>query len=76
MQGMIRDLGLSLGFDVWIASNDRNGEYRGEALSSGSLATWPLVATDTVTLIDVVWFEKGKSAVAAAFEVEHSTSIY
>lgn len=76
MQGMIRGLGLSLGFDVWIASNDRNREYRGEALSSGCLATWPLVATDTVTLIDVVWFEKGKSAVAAAFEVEHSTSIY
>jgi type II restriction enzyme len=76
MQGAIRDLGLSLGFDVWIASNDRNRAYRGGELSCGCLNAWPVVASDSVKLIDVVWFEKGQPAVAAAFEVEHSTSIY
>lgn len=76
MQGVIRDLGLSLGFDVWIASNDRNRKYRGAELSTGCITAWPLVASDTVKLIDVVWFNKGTSTVAAAFEVEHSTSIY
>ncbi len=76
MQGMLRDLGLSLGFDVWIASNDRNRIYRGSELSCNCLGAWPLVASDTVKLIDVVWFEKGAPTVAAAFEVEHSTSIY
>ena len=35
-----------------------------------------LVASDSVKLIDVVWFERGTPTVAAAFEVEHSTSIY
>ena len=75
-QGVIRDLGLSLGFDVWIASNDRGRSYRGGELSCGCLYTWPLVASDSVKLIDVVWFEKGQATVAAAFEVEHYTSIY
>ncbi len=30
----------------------------------------------TVRLIDVLWLERGGSHVAAAFEVEHSTTIY
>jgi len=31
---------------------------------------------ETIRLIDVIWIEKGSRDVAAAFEVEHSTSIY
>ena len=31
---------------------------------------------DSVRLIDVVWVRRGSYEVAAAFEVEHSTSIY
>jgi len=76
MQGVIRDLGLALGFDVWIASNDRGRSYRGSELSCGCLNAWPLATSDPVKLIDVVWFERGRATVAAAFEVEHSTTIY
>jgi len=76
MQGMLRELGLSLGFDVWIASNDRNRIFRGSELSCNCLDAWPLVGSDSVKLIDVVWFEKSMPNVVAAFEVEHSTSIY
>ena len=31
---------------------------------------------DSIRLIDVLWFVAGTEQVAAAFEVEHSTSIY
>jgi type II restriction enzyme len=33
-------------------------------------------AADTVRLIDVLWVDKSVERIAAAFEVEHSTSIY
>jgi type II restriction enzyme len=31
---------------------------------------------DSIPLIDVIWIERGLGRVAAAFEVEHTTSIY
>jgi type II restriction enzyme len=79
VQGMLRDLGLDLGFDVWIASNDRSRAYENGILGDGCLVQLPAEATaglESVRLIDVVWFDRGSAQVAAAFEVEHSTSIY
>lgn len=79
VQGALRDLGRALDFDVWIASNDRGRGYAGGTLADGCLAQLPPSAgsgADSVRLIDVVWFERGSGQVAAAFEVEHSTSIY
>jgi type II restriction enzyme len=79
MQGCLRDLGLALGFRVWIASNDRNRAYGEGVLGDGCLEQMPLEAAEaleSVRLIDVVWFEPATANVAAAFEVEHSTSIY
>jgi len=80
VQGWLRDLGKSLGFAVWIATNDRSRTYNGGALSEGCLAALPaslLVAGgDTVPLIDVVWLNTATLEVEAAFEVEHTTSIY
>ncbi|MFX7820659.1 type II restriction endonuclease, partial [Acinetobacter baumannii] len=38
IQGRLRDLGLALGFDVWIASNDRGRTYGGGRLGDGCLA--------------------------------------
>ncbi len=80
VQGWLRDLGKSLGFAVWIATNDRSRLYKGEPLSQGCLPTLPpalLVAGgDTVPLIDVVWLNAATLEVEAAFEVEHTTSIY
>lgn len=79
MQGCLRDLGIALGFRVWIAANDRSRAYGQGVLGDGCLDQLPLDAAealDSVRLIDVVWFDTGTGNVAAAFEVEHSTSIY
>ncbi len=81
IQGWLRDLGLALGFQVWIASNDRNRSYGAGKLSDGCLMTLPdwisgQPGADMVRLIDVLWLERDGLSVAAAFEVEHSTSIY
>lgn len=79
IQGWLRDLGLALGFDAWIATNDRGRSYGNGRLGDGCLASLPDGVTagmDSVKLIDVVWIARGASEVAAAFEVEHSTSIY
>lgn len=79
MQGWLRDLGLALGFDVWIASNDRSRAYGGGQLGDGCLATLAangFPAAESVRLIDVIWLERDSRRFAAAFEVEHSTSIH
>ncbi|WP_420473689.1 type II restriction endonuclease [Noviherbaspirillum sp. ST9] len=79
IQGWLRDLGSALGFDVWVAANDRGRAYGSGKLGDGCLSHLPEGITagmDSVRLIDVVWITRGSHEVAAAFEVEHSTSIY
>jgi type II restriction enzyme len=84
VQGWLRDLGLALGYDVWIASNDQGRSYGSGRLSDGCLDCLPARLAespggDAVRLIDVLWLERsGPDAgeVAGAFEVEHTTSIY
>ncbi len=81
VQGWLRDLGHALGFDVWIAANDRNRPLGEARLGDGCLETLPpAIASapggDAVRLIDVLWIERGGAHVTAAFEVEHTTSIY
>lgn len=77
----LRDLGLSVGYDVWVAANDRGRTYREGRLGDGCLSDLPAElarqpGSDAVRLIDVLWLEPGVSSVVAAFEVEHSTTIY
>lgn len=81
VQGWLRDLGHALGYDVWIAANDQNRPWADGRLGDGCLKVLPPEVTvrpgaDAVRLIDVLWFERGGYHVAAAFEVEHTTSIY
>lgn len=85
IQGWLRDLGHALGFDVWIASNDQSRSYADGRLGDRCLDMLPVSVTnrpgaDAVRLIDVLWLEREDSVepgrVAAAFEVEHTTSIY
>ena len=81
IQVWLRDLGIALGFDVWIASNDRTRETTTGRLSDGCLEVLPAEiaaapGADAIRLIDVLWLERGQPRVAAAFEVEHTTSIY
>jgi type II restriction enzyme len=81
IQGWLRDLGSALGFQVWVAANDRGRAYLGGRLGDGCLEALPeLLAEgpggDAVRLIDVLWLTADTGDVAAAFEVEHTTSIY
>ena len=81
IQGWLRDLGIGLGFDVWIASNDRNRDHEGSKLGDNCLGDLPaqvakMAFAESIRLIDVLWFRKDDGHAAAAFEVEHTTSIY
>jgi type II restriction enzyme len=81
VQAWLRDLGHALGYDVWIAANDRARAWQGGRLGDGCLDALPPAlagapGADAVRLIDVLWLEKAHGRVAAAFEVEHTTSIY
>jgi len=79
IQGWLRDLGKALGFDIWIDSNDRSRAYAGGQLADGCLTQLPMAlhaGAESARLIDVVWIDRQAQRAAAAFEVEHSTSIY
>jgi type II restriction enzyme len=81
IQVWLRDLGMALGFDVWVASNDRNRPTATGRLSEGCLNTLPAAiesapGADAIRLIDVLWLDPAANRVAGAFEVEHTTSIY
>jgi len=80
IQGWLRDLGFSLGYDVWIAANDRNRAWANGRLGDGCLAALPGFSpgagAEAVRLIDVLWLDKTSHHIVAAFEVEHTTSIF
>lgn len=81
VQAWLRDLGRALGFDVWVAANDRGRAYGTGSLGDGCLECLPesvgnVPGAEAVRLIDVLWLERGGAHVTAAFEVEHSTTIY
>ena len=73
-------LGIDMGFDVWVARNDKSKAWKGVTFSTipklvPELPTQFNDATNkTIELIDVLWL-KGNSIVAA-FEIEHTTSVY
>ncbi|HKQ47542.1 MAG TPA: type II restriction endonuclease [Phycisphaerae bacterium] len=81
VQGWLRDLGLALGFGVWVASNDRGRLCAQGRLGDGCLDALPAgladnTDLDAVRLIDILWTDCGDGGIVAAFEVEHTTSIY
>ena len=69
-----------MGFDVWVARNDRSREVDGKKLSELHKLKDDLPlqfdepTTRTIEYIDVLW-PRG-NAIVAAFEVESTTSIY
>ena len=80
LQHILLTLGQEMGFQIWIARNDRGKMCDGVALGQlpgivESLPTQFNEATNrTIELIDVLWL-KGNSIVAA-FEIECTTVIY
>ena len=80
IQQWLRDLGIALGYRVWIARNDRSRPCAGGRLGDGCFEVLPGALAedtekDTIALIDVLWLDATNQSVAAAFEVEHTTSI-
>jgi type II restriction enzyme len=81
VQAWLRDLGRALGYEVWVAANDRGRIHGGEQLGKGCLDCLPISVesapgADSIRLIDILWVDRERTRVMAAFEVEHTTSIY
>lgn len=80
IQWLLLKLGSDMGLDVWVARNDKNREYAGNAFQKLTNLRTELprqfdeATNRTIELIDVLWLQG--DAFVAAFEVEHSTSIY
>lgn len=79
VQWLLATIGRQLGCQIWIAANDRSKIHDGTRLGSLSLEALPRLGlgedvTRRLMYIDVLWL-KGNQ-VFAAFEVEHTTSIY
>lgn len=80
VQWLLGKIGQKLGCKVWIAANDQSKTWDGQSLGDLSIKTLPTLGLDeesqkVIRMIDVVWL-KGTHQVAAAFEIEHTTSIY
>lgn len=79
VQWLLATTGRELGCQVWIAANDRSKQWNGTTLGSLSIKTLPRLGLDEdvarrLGFIDVLWLKGNR--VYAAFEVEHTTSIY
>lgn len=80
IQWLLLKLGADMGFNVWVARNDRNRSYDGHRFSElpALRSSLPLQFDDatnrTIELIDVLWLQK--NSIVAAFEIESTTSIY
>lgn len=80
IQLLLLELGSEMGYEVWVARNDR-----GKSVGGKRFADLPRIKTSlplqfdeatnkTIELIDVLWLNK--NAIVAAFEIESTTSIY
>ncbi|PWB90116.1 type II restriction endonuclease [Methylocystis sp. MitZ-2018] len=81
VQAWLRDLGRALGYEVWVAANDRGRIHNGGQLGAECLDSLPVSienapSADSIRLIDILWIDRNRTRVVAAFEVEHTTSIY
>ena len=80
IQWLLLNLGSNMKLDVWVARNDRNKTYNGKAfqdvpnLKKELPRQFDPVTNRIIELIDVLWFQG--NSIIAAFEVEHTSSIY
>ena len=80
LQWLLARIGRQLGCRVWVAANDWSKRWEGQTLGELSVRRLPSLGLSpdsqrVVSLIDVVWLRVGNE-VDAAFEVEHTTSVY
>ena len=80
IQWLLLRLGSDMGFNVWVARNDRGKDFQGKKFAElpKLKESLPLQFDDatnkTIELIDVLWLHG--NAIVAAFEIESTTSIY
>jgi len=80
IQWLLLRMGSEMGFDLWVAKNDRKKSFQGHEFGQLTNMKHKLPAqfdeatNKTIELIDVLWLDG--NAIVAAFEVEHTTSIY
>jgi len=73
-------LGESMGFEIWVARNDRGRECNGKTLQNlpnivNELPTqFDNVTNKIIELIDVLWLRGNR--IVAAFEIECTSSVY
>lgn len=81
MQILLTEIGNSLGYDVFVAMNDRTKSLNGKSLEYMTRPELPSLGISkevlkTVSLIDVIWIDRETDEIISAFEIEKSTSIY
>jgi len=81
IQFLLTEIGRSLGYDVFIAVDDRTKSLDGKSLEFITTSSLPPLdlpseVLRTISLIDVIWISKERNQIECAFEVEKSTSIY
>lgn len=81
IQLLLTEIGRNLGYDVYVASNDRKKSLDGKSLEFITVPELPPLnlsadIAKTVSLIDVIWLSKDSSQIECAFEIEKSTSVY
>ncbi len=80
IQHELLSLGADMGFDVWVARNDRSKQCNGQTLGAMPKITIELptqfneATNATIELIDVLWLKA--NSIVAAFEVECTTAVY
>lgn len=80
IQWILLKLGSDMGFDIWVARNDRGREFNGRKftdlvkLKSELPLQFDEATNKTIELIDVLWLRG--NAIISAFEIESTTSIY
>lgn len=81
MQLLLTEIGRDLGYNVYVANNDRKKSLDGKNLEFLTLPQLPPLdlpqeIVKTISLIDVIWVNKDTQAIECAFEIEKTTSIY
>lgn len=81
IQFLLTEIGIGLGYDVFVATNDRTKSLDGKSLEFITIPKLPPLdlpseVLKTISLIDVIWISKETNQIECAFEVEKSTSIY
>ena len=79
IQGLIAQIGTSMGFRIWLPKADRSRVLKVWTPKAGDLLDelplgYDSSTTETIAQIDVLWLRQ--RSIVRAFEVEHTTSVY